>query len=47
MSRLTAIQVRNLKPEENSYAIADGGALSVHVTVAGVLSWRYRYRYNG
>ncbi len=47
MSKLTAIQIRNLKPKAKPYTIADGGGLSVHVTPAGVVSWRYRYRYNG
>jgi len=46
MSMLTAIQVRNLKPKEKPYTIADGGGLSVHVTPTGILSRRNRYRYN-
>ncbi|MBU1417831.1 MAG: integrase arm-type DNA-binding domain-containing protein [Proteobacteria bacterium] len=47
MSKLTAIQIRNLKPKDKPFTLADGGGLSVHVTPAGVVSWRYRYRYNG
>lgn len=47
MSKLTAVQVRNLKPREKAYAIADGAGLSVHVKPTGIVSWRYRYRFNG
>ena len=47
MSKLSAIQVRNLKPRSKPYTIADGGGLFTHITPSGVISWRYRYRFNG
>jgi integrase len=47
MSKLTAVQLRNLKPKEKPYTLADGGGLSVHVMPSGATSWRYRYRFNG
>lgn len=47
MSKLTAIQIRNLKPKDKPFTLADGGGMSVHVAPSGVVSWRYRYRYNG
>jgi len=47
MSKLTAIQIRNIKPKEKPFTLADGGGLSVHVAPSGIISWRYRYRYNG
>lgn len=46
MSKLTAVQIKNLKPKDKEYSIPDGGGLSVHVKPSGVISWRYRYRYN-
>lgn len=47
MGKLTAIQVRSFKPKERAYTIADGGGLSAHIAPSGVVSWRYRYRYDG
>ncbi|SDP57637.1 tyrosine-type recombinase/integrase [Desulforhopalus singaporensis] len=47
MSKLTAVQVRSLKPRQKPYTVADGGGLSAHISTSGVISWRYRYRFNG
>ena len=47
MSKLSAIQMRNLKPKDKPFTLADGGGLSVHVTPSGIVSWRYRYRFDG
>lgn len=47
MSKLSATQVRSLKPRSKAYTAADGGGLSAHITPSGVISWRYRYRFNG
>lgn len=47
MSKLSAVQVRSLKPRSKPYTVADGSGLSAHITPLGVISWRYRYRFNG
>ncbi len=47
MSKLSAIQIRNIKPKDKPFTFADGGGLSAHVAPSGIISWRYRYRFNG
>ena len=44
---LTATQIKNLKPQDKLYTIADGGGLSLEVTPTGSKRWRFRYRFNG
>lgn len=41
---LTDIKVKNLKPRDSIYRVADGKGLSLEVTPAGSKLWRYRYR---
>lgn len=44
---LTDTQVRQLKPKDKPYKIADGGGLYIHVTPKGAKLWRCRYRVDG
>ena len=44
MSRLTAIQIRNAKPCDKPYKLADGHGLNLHVSKSGKKTWRYRFR---
>jgi hypothetical protein len=44
---LTAVEVRNAKPKEKPYKIADGNGLHLYITPGGKKSWRYRYRFAG
>lgn len=44
---LTVIGVKNAKPKERPYKIADGKGLYLFVLPNGRKSWRYRYRFNG
>jgi integrase len=44
---LTDISVRNAKPRERDYKIADGGGLYLLVTPAGGRLWRLKYRADG
>lgn len=39
-------RVRNLKPKEKVYRIADSNGLAIEVAISGSKIWRYRYRYN-
>lgn len=43
-NKLTAIKVRNLKPESKIKRYADGGGLYLEVTPAGGKYWRLKYR---
>ena len=43
---LTNTQIKNLKPREKEFSVADGGGLSIYVTPKGVKKWRFRYRFN-
>lgn len=45
--KLSAIQVRNAKPQEKPYKIPDGKGLYLHISKAGKKTWRYRYRFDG
>jgi integrase len=44
---LTDFALKQLKPKEKPYKIADRDGLYVHVSTTGVLSFRYDYRLNG
>lgn len=44
---LTAIQVKNAKPKDKVYRIADQGGLCLEVKTTGKKFWRYRYRFEG
>jgi hypothetical protein len=41
---LTQMQIRNAKPKEMAYKLADGGGLYLEVTPAGGKHWRMKYR---
>lgn len=40
-------QVKNAKPAEKPYRLADGEGLNLFVSTAGAKVWRYRYRFDG
>lgn len=44
---LTAAEVRNARPGEKAYKLADGGGLFLFVSTAGARSWRMKYRFAG
>jgi len=44
---LTDIAVRNAKPRDTEYKLADGGGLYLLVTPSGGRLWRVKYRVNG
>ena len=41
---LTQLQIRNAKPADKPYKLADGGGLYIEVTPAGGKHWRMKYR---
>lgn len=44
---LTEVTLKNLKPKEKSYKMADSRGLYIEVTPAGSKSWKLKYRYLG
>lgn len=44
---LTDLAIKNLKPRNKSYRVADGGGLCIEVSCTGGKYWRYRYRFHG
>jgi hypothetical protein len=44
---LSDTKLRNLKPREKPYKVADRDGLYVVVTPKGTISFRYNYRLNG
>lgn len=44
---LTDIQVKNAKPKDKDYKLADGGGLYLLVTPTGGKLWRFKYRFGG
>jgi integrase len=44
---LTDIQIRNAKPTDKPYKLADGGGLYIEVATSGGKLWRMKYRYAG
>jgi len=47
MSKLSAVQVRNAKPQSKPYKLTDGHGLFLHVAKSGKKTWRYRYKIAG
>lgn len=45
--RLTDAKLRQLKPRDKTYKVADGGGLYLEVVPKGGRYWRYKYRFNG
>ncbi|MGE4555598.1 MAG: Arm DNA-binding domain-containing protein [Desulfovibrionaceae bacterium] len=45
--RLTATAVKNAKPKNKLYRMADGQGLCLEVTPSGGKHWRFRYRIGG
>lgn len=43
---LTDTKIKQLKPTDKTYRIADSNGLSIEVRVTGSKLWRYRYRFN-
>lgn len=44
---LSDVQIRNAKPQERPYKVADGGGLYLQVTPSGSRLWRLKYRIHG
>ena len=44
---LTDISIKNAKPRERDYKLADGGGLYLLVTVSGGKLWRLKFRIDG
>lgn len=44
---LSNIQIKNLKPKEKVYRVADYQGLTIEVKPNGVKTWRFRFRYDG
>jgi integrase len=42
---LTNIKIKNLKPKNKEYSVADSNGLSIYITSNGVKKWRFRYRF--
>lgn len=47
MGKLSAVQIKNIHPENKLIKYSDGDGLFLHVTPKGQMYWRYHYRYNG
>lgn len=47
MPTLTAVQIRNAKPKDKPYKLADSHGLYLHVATSGNKTWRYRYKIEG
>ncbi|QGZ53528.1 tyrosine-type recombinase/integrase [Paraburkholderia acidiphila] len=44
---LTDIEIRNARPREKAYRLADGAGMYLEVSSAGGKYWRLKYRFNG
>lgn len=44
---LTDTKIKNSKPKNKLYRIADSNGLAIEITPSGIKHWRYRYRFNG
>ncbi|NWK98666.1 integrase [Sphingobium lactosutens] len=44
---LTVVEVKNAKPKERDYKLADSAGLHLFVTTKGAKSWRFKYRIGG
>jgi integrase len=47
MAKLSAVQIRNAKPQSKPYKLTDGHGLFLHVAKSGKKTWRYRYKMAG
>jgi len=47
MNELSDTKIRNAKPADKEYTLADGQGLSVVVRPNGTKLWLYRYRFGG
>jgi hypothetical protein len=47
MHELSDTKIRNAKPADKEYSLADGQGLSVRVQTNGTKIWLYRYRFGG
>ena len=47
MSKLTAVQIRNAKPKEKPYKLADGHGMCLYIAKSGLKTWRYRFKIAG
>lgn len=47
MHELSDTKIRNAKPADKEYTLADGQGLSVRVQTNGTKIWLYRYRFGG
>ena len=47
MGKLTATQVKQAKPREKVYKLADGGSMYLEIRPNGARYWRHDYRYAG
>jgi Arm domain-containing DNA-binding protein len=47
MRELSDTKIRNAKPADKEYTLADGQGLSVRVQTNGTKIWLYRYRFGG
>ena len=47
MAKLSAVQIRNAKPQSNPYKLSDGHGLYFHVSTSGKKTWRYRFKIAG
>ena len=43
---LTDTKIKNLKPKEKLYRVADSNGLAIEVSAKGGKKWRFRYRFN-
>lgn len=46
-NKLTAVAVKNARPREKTYRLADGGGLYLELTPTGGAYWRMKYRFHG
>ena len=44
---LTALAIKNLKPRDSLYRVADSGGLCLEIAPSGGKLWRWRYSFNG
>jgi hypothetical protein len=47
MHELSDTKIRNAKPADKEYTLADGQGLGVRVQTNGTKMWLYRYRFSG
>lgn len=44
---LTDTKIKNAKPKEKAYTMADGGGMHLEVKTNGTKAWRFRYKFQG